>query len=250
MPDLIRRTHQQRHPLRLPLLFFRRAHHYHFRRGEAKSVRNECRLLACAPLKTVNDNGSDSDGESDGDDGDDDLATSFDAKHHRQYFEDTFKFYNKDISEDGDDSTFIVCQVADSTALNPAIARAMNFPHISCKNHDLSLEANKMIEDTAELKTVTDTVAATAVARRRMPAAASCFRLKTLMMTMTLMKKISWPPLSMRRSGRPRRSQMYQTTLIAALFLAALLQLASLCGARLMRSSGSVARECPPELLR
>ena len=128
-----------------------------------KSVRNECRLLASAPLKPIDE--SDSSNESDDESGDD-LATSFDARHHRQYFEETFKFYDKDVSDGGDDKGYIKCQISDSTALNPAIARLMGFPHISCKNHDLSLQANKMVAETPELKAVTEAVASIAAAVR------------------------------------------------------------------------------------
>ena len=135
--------------------------------GEVTTTNSfECRLIACAPLQQMEDEDGDNSSDSNNNT-EENFAVSFNTKHHVHYIEETFSFYRKDITLGGKDHDFIKCQVCDSTALNPAIARALrHYCHISCANHDLSLAVNKMVELDEDLKSVIATVTKAAVAVR------------------------------------------------------------------------------------
>lgn len=49
-------------------------------------------------------------------------------------------------------SDFALCQVADSTALNPKIARLLDIKHVACRNHCLNLACKDMEIDDPGLK--------------------------------------------------------------------------------------------------
>ena len=56
-----------------------------------------------------------------------DTATEFNAETHVKFFEDTFKHLGFNKVAD-----FAFAQVADSTALNPKIARLLRIVHVAC----------------------------------------------------------------------------------------------------------------------
>ncbi len=77
------------------------------------------------------------------------TATTFNADAHVKLFEKTFD--NLKIKSV---KNFAIAQVADSTNLNPAIARKMNINHIACRNHCLNLACKDMENSCKELATI------------------------------------------------------------------------------------------------
>jgi hypothetical protein len=51
-------------------------------------------------------------------------------------------------------SSFAISQVADSTAMNPKIARLLKINHVACRNHCLNLGCKDMKRDCPELKDI------------------------------------------------------------------------------------------------
>ena len=74
------------------------------------------------------------------------TASSFNADVHVDYFTQTFNDLSIDKVSD-----FALAQVADSTNLNPAIARKLGIPHIGCRNHCHNLASQDMEKDDPEL---------------------------------------------------------------------------------------------------
>jgi hypothetical protein len=79
----------------------------------------------------------------------DQTATNFTADPHIKLFQQTFKNLQFDNL-----SNFAIAQVADSTALNPKIARVMGIKHIACRNHCLNLGCKDMEKHSSELRDV------------------------------------------------------------------------------------------------
>ena len=70
------------------------------------------------------------------------TAVEFNAETHVKSFSKTFENLGFDKVSD-----FAMAQVADSTALNPKIARLLEIVHIACRNHALNLACKKMEEE-------------------------------------------------------------------------------------------------------
>ena len=79
------------------------------------------------------------------------TATLFNADAHVNSFNKTCIGLGFDTPLD-----LFMCQVADSTALNPCIARKMGYPHVACRNHALNLGLQDMEKDDSELKRLSD----------------------------------------------------------------------------------------------
>ncbi len=77
------------------------------------------------------------------------TATNFSADSHIKLFQQTFKNLQFD-----DLSNFAIAQVADSTALNPKIARVLGIKHIACCNHCLNLGCKDMEKHSSELRDI------------------------------------------------------------------------------------------------
>ena len=75
-----------------------------------------------------------------------DTATNFNAETHVKYIEETFRNFGFDKVAD-----FALAQVADSTALNPKIARLLEIIHVACRNHCLNLACRDMEKEDTEL---------------------------------------------------------------------------------------------------
>jgi hypothetical protein len=76
-------------------------------------------------------------------------ATKFNTEAHAKLFQQTFKHIH--INEV---SSFTVAQVADSTTMNPKIARLLKINHVACHNHCLNLGCKDMERDCPELKDI------------------------------------------------------------------------------------------------
>ncbi len=81
----------------------------------------------------------------------DQTATNFTADTYIKLFQQTFKNLQFD-----DLSNFAIAQVADSTALNPKIARVLGIKHIACRNHCLNLGCKDMKKHSSELRDIAD----------------------------------------------------------------------------------------------
>lgn len=78
------------------------------------------------------------------------LANRFRAENYAVFIKKTFKFYGFNNVAD-----WVVCQVTDNTAVMPAVANLLGFPHIGCKNHKLGLCMNEaMAVDSKEIERV------------------------------------------------------------------------------------------------
>ncbi len=77
------------------------------------------------------------------------TATKFNAEAHVKLFQQTFKHNHID-----EVSRFAIPQVADSTAMNPKIARLLKINHVACRNHCLNLGCKDMERDCPELKDI------------------------------------------------------------------------------------------------
>ena len=53
---------------------------------------------------------------------------------------------------------FAIAQTADSTNLNPAIAKKLGIPHIGCRAHGFSNASKKMADDDAEFTAMMETI--------------------------------------------------------------------------------------------
>ncbi len=95
-------------------------------------------LLACAPLTP----GVSTDVLGD----EQEESTKFNAEALENYFQKTFDLYGIDYD------TCVLCQCADSAAVNLKILRDTHGWHISCKNHNLALAGKVMLEEDGELK--------------------------------------------------------------------------------------------------
>ena len=67
------------------------------------------------------------------------TSATFNAETHVNSFTKTFQDLGFDRVSD-----FAIAQTADSTALNPKIARLLNILHIACRNHTLNLACKDM----------------------------------------------------------------------------------------------------------
>ena len=74
------------------------------------------------------------------------AATKFNAETHVRLFQQTFDNLDIDISD------FVIGQVADSTALNPKIAKLLGINHIACRNHCLNLACKDMESNCGDLE--------------------------------------------------------------------------------------------------
>jgi hypothetical protein len=79
----------------------------------------------------------------------DQTATNFNADAHIKLFQQIFKNLQFD-----DLSNFAIAQVANSTALNPKIARVLGIKHIACCNHCLNLPCKDMEKHSSELRDI------------------------------------------------------------------------------------------------
>ena len=104
--------------------------------SQLKYEKHELRLLACAPLPPVDDDIGNENEES----------TEFNSDAHVNYFRKTMELYGMQYD------TWVLCQCADSAAVNIKIAKETHRRHISCKNHNLALAGKAMLEDNNELK--------------------------------------------------------------------------------------------------
>jgi hypothetical protein len=105
--------------------------------SEYKYDKHELRLLACAPLPPVSTDVLGNDQEE---------STKFNAEAHVNYFQKPFDLYGIDYD------AWVLCQCADSAAVNLKISRDTHGWHISCKNHNLALAGKAMLEEGGELK--------------------------------------------------------------------------------------------------
>ena len=103
---------------------------------------HECRLLAVSPMPILR---SDRDTDEE-DEVEDEEAINFDAEHHVNHLKETLSYYDKEICG------YVKCQLADSAAVNIKASKLMGIPHISCKNHNLSLESNAMVARDSNLR--------------------------------------------------------------------------------------------------
>ncbi len=62
------------------------------------------------------------------------------------YFQKTFELNGIEYD------SWVLCQCADSAAVNPKISRETDCRHISCKNHNLALAGKVMLEEEGELQ--------------------------------------------------------------------------------------------------
>ena len=74
------------------------------------------------------------------------TATKFNTEAHIKLFKTSFDNLNIKMSD------FVIGQIADSTALNPRIARLLNICHIACRNHCLNLGCKDMENNCDALK--------------------------------------------------------------------------------------------------
>ena len=75
------------------------------------------------------------------------TASNFNAETHVKSFTKTFQDLDfASVSE------FAIAQTADSTALNPKIARLLHILHIACRNHTLNLACGDMEEKDSNLQ--------------------------------------------------------------------------------------------------
>jgi hypothetical protein len=79
------------------------------------------------------------------------TATKFNAETHIKLFKETFG--NLKIDDIND---FLIAQTADSTAMNPKIARDMGINHVACRNHCLNLGCKDMENNCKELKSISE----------------------------------------------------------------------------------------------
>ena len=77
-------------------------------------------------------------------------ATTFNAETHCKSFTTTFNELGFEHVCD-----FAMGQIADSTAMNPKIARLLKIVHIACRNHCLNLACKDMEADDTELGQLT-----------------------------------------------------------------------------------------------
>jgi hypothetical protein len=82
----------------------------------------------------------------------DQTATNFNADAQIKLFQHTL-FNNLQLD---DSSNFAIAQVANSTALNPKIARVLGIKHIACHNHCLNLGCKDMEKHYSELRDIAD----------------------------------------------------------------------------------------------
>jgi hypothetical protein len=97
---------------------------------EYKYDKHELHLLACAPLPPVSTDVLVDEQEE---------STKFNAEAHVNYFQKTFDLYGIDYD------TWVLCQCADSAAVNLKILRDAHGQYISCKNHNLALAGKVML---------------------------------------------------------------------------------------------------------
>ena len=119
---------------------------------------HQCRLLALSPMSSLTSctkenimedaSGDESMEDTNDDNHFDEEAIKFDAEHHKNHITNTFEYYEKQID-------FVLCQLADSASVCIKVANLLGIPHDSCKNHNLSLQCNKMIKGDTELEEVT-----------------------------------------------------------------------------------------------
>jgi hypothetical protein len=79
------------------------------------------------------------------------TAVTFNAAAHVKLFEQTFKHLQFD-----DVSDFAMCQVSDSTNLNPKIADDLGIFHVACRNHCLNLACKEMEANDSDLQRITE----------------------------------------------------------------------------------------------
>lgn len=76
------------------------------------------------------------------------------AEAHLNFFTETLKYYNLDLSE------WVVCHCADSASVNIKIAKLSHGNHNPCDCHKLALGSNDMMERDSSLKETVDKCAA------------------------------------------------------------------------------------------
>ncbi len=72
--------------------------------------------------------------------------TEFNSDAHVNYFQKTFELYGIEYD------SWVLCQCADSAAVNPKISRETHFRHISCKDHNHALAGKVILEEDGELQ--------------------------------------------------------------------------------------------------
>ena len=76
----------------------------------------------------------------------DETAVNFSSQTHAEHIRNVFRYYGLDVSD------WAVCQTADNCSVNLKVAELLGIPHVSCKNHMLNLEVNKMVRQTRDLE--------------------------------------------------------------------------------------------------
>jgi hypothetical protein len=104
--------------------------------SEFNHDKHELHLLACAPLPPVSSDVGNEEKES----------LEFNADAHVNFFQKTFELYGIEYD------SCVLCQCADSAAVNSKISREIHCWHISCKNHNLALAGKVMLEEDGELQ--------------------------------------------------------------------------------------------------
>lgn len=119
-----------------------------------------CTLLAVSPMAKVEERAAE------GEDSEDEVAESedgqdvtmaetavFNAEAHKNFFETTFKdCYGIDLKK------WNRASITDNTSTNLRLARLMDVPHVGCKNHQLNLDVELMVQGHDNLKLCIESV--------------------------------------------------------------------------------------------
>ncbi len=81
------------------------------------------------------------------------VSTLFNAPVHVKHLTELFESLSFDEVAD-----FVVCQVADSTILNPKIAKDLGYPHVDCCDHCLNNVGKEMEKDTPDLSALVNSI--------------------------------------------------------------------------------------------
>ena len=76
----------------------------------------------------------------------DETAVNFSSQTHAEHIRNVFRYYGLNVED------WAVCQTADNCSVNRKVAELLGIPHVSCKNHMLNLEVNKMVKQTRDLE--------------------------------------------------------------------------------------------------
>ena len=82
----------------------------------------------------------------------DETAVNFSSQTHAEHIRNVFRYYGLNVED------WAVCQTADNCSVNRKVAELLGIPHVSCKNHMLNLEVNKMVKQTRDLEQTLNTI--------------------------------------------------------------------------------------------